>query len=91
MRSQADSSVPNPKAFPLADAQLSITILDVIQQAANYKQLKKGANEGARARRSSACGPHSHPIALPPTLLGLKFSSPPAAATTKCMKNRCEH
>ena len=38
---------PNPKAFPLADAQLSITILDVVQQAANYKQLKKGANEGA--------------------------------------------
>ena len=39
---------PNPKAFPLADAQLSVTILDVVQQAANYKQLKKGANEGAR-------------------------------------------
>lgn len=38
---------PNPKAFPLADAQLSVTILDVVQQAANYKQLKKGANEGA--------------------------------------------
>ena len=45
--SQGDDA-PNPKAFPLADAQLSITILDVIQQAANYKQLKKGANEGAR-------------------------------------------
>lgn len=37
----------NPKAFPLADAQLTVTILDVIQQAANFKQLKKGANEGA--------------------------------------------
>jgi len=36
----------NPKAYPLADAQLSITILDLVQQAANYKQLKKGANEG---------------------------------------------
>lgn len=36
----------NPKAYPLADAQLTITILDLIQQAANYKQLKKGANEG---------------------------------------------
>ena len=42
---QADDA-PNPKAFPLADAQLTVTILDVIQQAANYKQLKKGANEG---------------------------------------------
>ena len=41
---QADA--PNPKAFPLADAQLSISILDIVQQAANYKQLKKGANEG---------------------------------------------
>ena len=38
------------RPFPLADAALSITILDVVQQAANYKQLKKGANEGARAR-----------------------------------------
>ena len=37
----------NPKAYPLADAQLTITILDLIQQAANYKQLKKGANEGS--------------------------------------------
>ena len=38
----------NPKAYPLADAALTITILDIVQQAANYKQLKKGANEGAR-------------------------------------------
>ncbi len=39
----------NPKAYPLADAQLTNTILDIVQQAANYKQLKKGANEGARS------------------------------------------
>ncbi|CAA2990013.1 NHP2 1 [Olea europaea subsp. europaea] len=38
----------NPKAYPLADAQLTITILDLIQQAANYKQLKKGANEATK-------------------------------------------
>lgn len=38
----------NPKAYPLADAQLTITILDIVQQASNYKQLKKGANEGPR-------------------------------------------
>eukprot|EP00983_Pelagomonas_calceolata_P109770 1159593-Pelagomonas_calceolata.AAC.6 len=37
----------NSKAYPLADAQLSNTILDIVQQSANYKQLKKGANEGA--------------------------------------------
>lgn len=36
----------NPKAYPLADSHLTITILDLVQQAANYKQLKKGANEG---------------------------------------------
>ncbi|KAH7572366.1 hypothetical protein JRO89_XS04G0244500 [Xanthoceras sorbifolium] len=35
----------NPKAYPLADSHLTITILDLVQQAANYKQLKKGANE----------------------------------------------
>jgi hypothetical protein len=38
----------NPKAYPLADAQLTVTILELIQQAANYKQLKKGANEGSQ-------------------------------------------
>ncbi|KAJ1298026.1 hypothetical protein BS78_01G422400, partial [Paspalum vaginatum] len=32
----------NPKAYPLADAQLTINILEIIQQAANYKQLMKG-------------------------------------------------
>lgn len=42
---QAESDV-NPKAYPLADATLSKTILDLVQQAANYKQLRKGANEG---------------------------------------------
>ncbi|XP_010422234.1 PREDICTED: NHP2-like protein 1 [Camelina sativa] len=38
----------NPKAYPLADAQLAITILDLVQQATNYKQLKKGANEATK-------------------------------------------
>ena len=36
----------NPKAYPLADQQLSVTILDLVNQASNYKQLRKGANEG---------------------------------------------
>lgn len=39
--------VQNPKAYPLADAQLTVKILELVQQANNYKQLKKGANEGA--------------------------------------------
>lgn len=43
--SKAEGGV-NPKAYPLADAQLSTTIIDLLQQALNYKQLKKGANEG---------------------------------------------
>eukprot|EP00274_Cyanoptyche_gloeocystis_P006848 CAMPEP_0196653038 /NCGR_PEP_ID=MMETSP1086-20130531/2609_1 /TAXON_ID=77921 /ORGANISM="Cyanoptyche gloeocystis , Strain SAG4.97" /LENGTH=125 /DNA_ID=CAMNT_0041983999 /DNA_START=72 /DNA_END=449 /DNA_ORIENTATION=- len=38
----------NPKAYPLADPQLNTTILDLIQQASNYKQLKKGANEATK-------------------------------------------
>jgi hypothetical protein len=37
----------NPKAYPLADAELSVKIMDLVQQAGNYKQLKKGANEGS--------------------------------------------
>lgn len=40
------AAAPNPKAFPLADAALSNKILDLVQQASHYKQLKKGANEG---------------------------------------------
>lgn len=36
----------NPKAYPLSGPDLTVTILDLVQQAASYKQLKKGANEG---------------------------------------------
>merc|ERR1712065_66114 len=43
----ADTGV-HPKAYPLAGSSLTVTILDLVQQAANYKQLKKGANEGER-------------------------------------------
>jgi len=38
----------NPKAYPLADAALSTKILNLIQQAANYQQLRKGANEATK-------------------------------------------
>ena len=38
----------NPKAYPLADDALTVSILDIVQQAANYKQLKKGANEATK-------------------------------------------
>lgn len=38
----------NPKAYPLADSQLTLRILELIQQANNYKQLKKGANEATK-------------------------------------------
>lgn len=36
------------KAFPLASPALTITILDLVQQANNYKQIKKGANEATK-------------------------------------------
>ncbi len=39
---------PNPKAYPLADSELTVAILDLVQQASNYKQLKKGANEATK-------------------------------------------
>ncbi|KPI40467.1 13 kDa ribonucleoprotein-associated protein [Cyphellophora attinorum] len=35
-------------AWPVADSQLSPKILDLLQQAANYRQLKKGANEATK-------------------------------------------
>mmetsp|Transcript_3443 Transcript_3443/g.8074 ORF Transcript_3443/g.8074 Transcript_3443/m.8074 type:complete len:132 (-) Transcript_3443:53-448(-) len=47
MAAEAKDGV-NPKAFPLADAELVVKLLDLVQQAANYKQLKKGANEATK-------------------------------------------
>jgi len=38
----------NPKAYPLADQVLASKILNLVQQAANYQQLKKGANEATK-------------------------------------------
>ena len=37
----------NKKAYPLAEAKLSATILELVQQASNYKQ-QKGANEATK-------------------------------------------
>ena len=35
-------------AWPVADASLSQEILDLVQQASHYRQLKKGANEATK-------------------------------------------
>lgn len=44
--SQSSSgSAVNAKAYPLANNELSNRILDLVQQASHYKQLRKGANE----------------------------------------------
>lgn len=39
----------NPKAYPLASADLTAQLLALVQQAGNYKQLKRGANEATKA------------------------------------------
>eukprot|EP00026_Physarum_polycephalum_P022697 Phypoly_transcript_26963.p1 GENE.Phypoly_transcript_26963~~Phypoly_transcript_26963.p1 ORF type:complete len:131 (+),score=26.88 Phypoly_transcript_26963:75-467(+) len=49
----ADSSSVNPKAFPLSDPTLTVTILDLVQQSVHYKQLKRGANEATKALNRS--------------------------------------
>jgi len=36
------------KAWPLADAELNDQILDLVEKATQYKQLKKGANEATK-------------------------------------------
>jgi U4/U6 small nuclear ribonucleoprotein SNU13 len=36
------------KAYPLAGAELTIALMDLINQATNYKQTKKGANEATK-------------------------------------------
>merc|ERR1712014_516956 len=38
----------NPKAYPLSNANLAISILEIVQQTSNQKQLKKGANESTK-------------------------------------------
>ncbi|CAG9462349.1 unnamed protein product [Pedinophyceae sp. YPF-701] len=48
-------SAVNPKAYPLADAQLNSSILDLVNQANNYKQLKKGANEATKTLNRGIC------------------------------------
>jgi len=48
-------SEPNPKAFPLADNELTNQILELVQQASHYKQLKKGANEATKTLNRGIC------------------------------------
>lgn len=38
----------NKKAYPLADQVLTTKIMNLLQQALNYNQLKKGANEATK-------------------------------------------
>ncbi|XP_039247857.1 NHP2-like protein 1 [Styela clava] len=38
----------NPKAYPMADDSLTKTIFELVTQASNYKQLRKGANEATK-------------------------------------------
>lgn len=46
-------------------SQLTNTIMDIVQQATNYKQLKKGANEGERGW-AAGCPAAPHPAAGAP-------------------------
>ncbi|XP_012537784.1 NHP2-like protein 1 homolog isoform X2 [Monomorium pharaonis] len=39
----------SPKAYPLAEPTLTIKILNLVQQAMSYGQLKKGANEATKS------------------------------------------
>lgn len=44
----ADEQEVNPKAYPLADPSLTTKILNLVQQANNYQQLRRGANEATK-------------------------------------------
>lgn len=44
----SDAQSEQSKAFPVAKDELTPKILDLVQQASHYRQLKKGANEGTR-------------------------------------------
>lgn len=45
----------NPKAYPLASAELAPKLINLAQSAAKYGQLKKGANEGKQKFVSRVC------------------------------------
>jgi U4/U6 small nuclear ribonucleoprotein SNU13 len=45
---QGDEGEVNPKAYPLADQVLTPKIMNLVQQAHNYKQIRKGANEATK-------------------------------------------
>lgn len=50
LRPQSDTEAEvNPKAYPLADAVLTSKILNLIQIASSYRQLKRGANEATKS------------------------------------------
>lgn len=48
MAPDANATALNPKAYPLANQSMSGKILDLVQQACHYKQLRKGANEATK-------------------------------------------
>lgn len=45
---KSESEVADARAHPLAGAELSTAILDLVHQAGHYKQLRKGANEATK-------------------------------------------
>merc|ERR1712227_760160 len=50
-----DNMSAESAAWPVADQSLSQEILDVVQQASHYKQLKKGANEATKTLNRGIC------------------------------------
>ena len=48
MSKGSGSNKVDPRAYPLASDDMSVTILDLVQQAANFKQIRKGANEATK-------------------------------------------
>ena len=59
----------NPKAYPLAEEALSMSILELVQQAGNQKQLKKGANEATKTLNRGisefiVCAADTEPLAI---------------------------
>lgn len=43
---RASADTERSLAWPLADQSLAQPLLDLVQQASHYRQLRKGANEG---------------------------------------------
>lgn len=67
-----------PKAYPIADGDLEVRVLNIVHEALNYEQLKRGINEsktlmGVSVNASKHPYSHSHTYIAAHTLIHISM------------------